>query len=295
MSPDQTPSLGAAVASLTLVTEDGFPLAATRWRALAEMRGVVVIAPATGMRRRFYAAFAKYLATNGFEVLTWDWRGLGDSRHEVGWRDRRLTMRAWGERDLAAAIAWADRRSLGAPVLLVGHSFGGAALGLAPNALRVERAVLVASQHGWCGHWPRPMRWGLRALWHVAMPATALALGAFPSSRVGLGEDLPVGVAREWARWCRRRQHLGSWRGHAAYDRPLLAYSFAGDQFAPVPAVEGLLAEFRQAVLRHRHIPLPADGTPSLGHFGFFREGAAPDLWAETAAFLGGAGAGDGR
>jgi predicted alpha/beta hydrolase len=295
MLPDPHPSLGGAVASLTLVTEDGFPLAATRWRALAPLRGVVVIAPAVGTRRRFYTAFAEYLSANGYEVLTWDWRGIGDSRHEVGWRDRRLSMRAWGERDLAAAIAWADRRSLGAPVFLVGHSFGGAALGLAPNASRVERAVLIASQHGWCGHWPVPMRWGLRALWHVAMPTTAMVLGSFPMSRIGMGEDLPVGVACEWARWGRRRTHLGSWAGHAAYDRPLLAYSFAGDPLAPIPAVEALLAEFRQAGVQHRHIADPADGRPPLGHFGFFRAGAAPELWAETAAFLGRAGDDAGR
>lgn len=220
MAADSGSSLGAAVAPLTLVTEDGYPLAATRYRARAALRGVVVIAPATGVRMRYYSAFAEFLATQGFEVLTWDWRGIGDSRHEARWRDRRLTMRAWGERDLAAAICWAARRDHGAPVGVVGHSFGGQALGLAANADRVARAVLVSAQHGWVGHWPTRDQLLLRPLWQLVMPFLATVLGRFPSSWFGLGEDLPRGVAHDWAAWGRRREHLGTWAGHAALRAP---------------------------------------------------------------------------
>ncbi len=268
-------------AAVTLVTEDGFPLAGTRWLADGEARGVVLIAPATGVPHRFYLRFAEFLASQGFDTLAWDWRGIGESRGTASMRDPRLSMRAWGEQDLAAAIAWAERRGARGRIALVGHSFGGQALGLAPNAELVSRAVFVASQHGWMGHWPPAQRLALGALWRVAMPLAAAVLGRFPSSLVGMGEDLPAGVAREWARWCRRRTHLATWEGHAALDLQILSLSFERDPFAPRAAAEALLREYARADARLEHHP-----SPSLGHFGFFRSGRAPELWARVAMFL---------
>lgn len=273
--PDANP------AAVTLVTDDGFLLGGSRWLATGESRGVVLIAPATGAPHRFYLPFAEFLASRGFDTLTWDWRGIGDSRHEGSLRDPRLTMRAWGERDLAAAIAWGERRRPEGPIHLVGHSFGGQALGLAPNAGSVTSAVLIAAQHGWVGHWPRGERWKLALLWRLGMPLASRVLGRFPSAWLGLGEDLPGGVAREWARWNRRPQHLGTWSGHAALQIPMLALSFTDDTFAPRAAVEALLRAYPTARVEHEHL-----APEGLGHFGFFREGCAPDHWNRVAEFL---------
>ncbi len=110
---------------LELETGDGLLLGATHWWPNGPSRGVVLVAPATGVPHRFYRHFASHIAGHGFEVVAWDWRGIGASRTALGHRDARLTMRAWGERDLEAAIAWADRRARGQRVALVGHSFGG--------------------------------------------------------------------------------------------------------------------------------------------------------------------------
>jgi predicted alpha/beta hydrolase len=274
------------VAPLTLVASDGFPLAATRFRATGDAKGVVVIAAATGARQRYYQPFARFLAEQGFDVITWDWRGTGDSRYEARSTDRRLTMRNWGERDLESALSWARARAAGRPLLFVGHSFGGQALGLAPSAAAVSRAVFVGAQHGYYGHWEWQQRWALAALWRVLMPATAMVLGRFPSSRLGFGEDLPRGVACEWARWCRAREHLGTWDRHAELAIPILAYSFADDWIAPCRAADALLAQYPGSSCVHRHLR-PADvGAHAIGHFGFFRPGVVPALWSELADFL---------
>ena len=286
MSPDTT-SLGAAIAPLTLVTDDGFPLAATRYLAQGTRRGLALVAPATGVRMRFYRPFAEALASRGWDVLTWDWRGIGDSRHGVSWRDRRLTMRAWGEQDLASAISWADRRDGNAPVVLVGHSVGGQVVGLAPNADRLAAVALVAAQVGWYGYWPMPQRALLWGLWHLAVPVSAVVLGRFPSSRVGLGEDLPEHVAREWARWCRRPEALGDWGRHARLAVPVAGWSFADDPFAPQAASEALTAKYVGASPRtHRHLAPTDLRVADIGHFGFFRSGVVPTLWEDICTFL---------
>lgn len=266
---------------LSLTTTDGLTLGATHWRSEAADHGVIVIATATGVHHRFYRRFAEFLTQGGYEVMAFDWRGMGASRTERGHRDPRLTMRHWGERDLATAIAWADERAHGRPVQLVGHSFGGQALGLAPNADRVKRALFVGSQHGWMGHWPLGLRIPLWLLWRFAMPLGAATLGRFPSNLLGMGETLPQEVAREWARWCSRPEHMGTWEGHAALHIPILSLSFEDDEFAPRTAAAALLREYRNADVLHEH--QPATG---LRHFGFFRGGSALPLWERARRFL---------
>lgn len=278
---------GATVAAVTLLTDDGFPLAATRHKAAGRRKGVLLVAPATGVPQRYYAAFARYFAANGWDVLTWDWRGVADSRHGLSTRDPRLTMRAWGSDDLTAAIAWADRRAPTAPVVLVGHSFGGHGVGLARNASRLDALVLVASQHGWLGHWPLASQAVLAPWWWLVVPGLTRLFGRLPSRQLGLGEDLPAGVANEWARWCRSREFLGEWQGHAALTAPLLAFSFSDDRIAPPRAATALLREYRSASrLLHRHLTPQEVGRKRVGHFGFFREGVVPGLWQECAGFL---------
>jgi predicted alpha/beta hydrolase len=278
---------GGSVAAVTLVTDDGFPLAATRHKAEGRRKGIMLVAPATGVHQRYYAAFAKHFAAEGWDVLTWDWRGVADSRHGVATTDPRLTMQAWGSEDLVAAIAWADRRAPHAPVVLVGHSFGGHAVGLARNASRLDALILVASQHGWLGHWNLAQQLVLMPWWWLVVPGLTRLLGRLPSRQLGLGENLPAGVALEWARWCRSRDFLGDWRGHAALTPPILAFSFADDLIAPRRAATALLREYRSASrVQHRHLKRHEVGCRRVGHFGFFRAGLVPGLWQECAAFL---------
>lgn len=267
--------------SLTIATEDGYSLAATLWTA-PQSRAVALIAPATGVPHGFYRRFARHLNAGGLDVLSFDYRGMSASRGPRSMRDPGLTMWNWGTRDLVAAIAEAERLAAGRPLVYVGHSFGGQALGLASNASRVERALFVGSQHGWMGHWPWHQRALLAFLWKLALPATTRLFGRFPSSLFGMGESLPREVALQWASWCSRREHLGAWEGHAGLRIPILSLSFEDDFFAPRAAAAALLREYASAEVEHRH--LPAEG---LGHFGFFRGGRVLALWDDAAQFLG--------
>ena len=240
------------------------------------------------MKRRLYRRIAAHLAGAGFDVLTWDWRGTGDSR-PASLRGFDATMTDWATRDLAGAIAWAQRERGGRPIVAVGHSFGGQAMGLAPGARELAALVTVAAQSGWYGHWPAPRRWVLAALWRVAVPSLVAALGWFPSRRFGIGEELPAGVALEWARWCRSPGYLGDhhgWAGHRTLGVPVLALSFDGDPIAPPRAVAALHREYAAgAPVTMRHVGAAESGRP-LGHFGFFRDERARPLWDEVAAWL---------
>jgi predicted alpha/beta hydrolase len=271
---------------MVLPATDGYALAATRYGPAAPLERVVLVSPATGVKRRIYDAFARFLAARGMGVLTWDWRGIAGSRPSSSLRGFRATMRDWAERDLAGAIDWAAREHPGARLFAVGHSFGGQGIGLAPNAGRLAGMVTVAAQSGWWGHWPRPARYAYAGLWHVAVPLATSLFGYFPAKRLGAGEDLPAGVALEWARWCRSRDYLGDYAGHAALTAPILALSFSDDAFAPWTAVRWLHERYGSTDLTHRHVRPAEVGAREIGHFGFFRPGVAPPLWDEAAEWI---------
>jgi pimeloyl-ACP methyl ester carboxylesterase len=84
-----------------------------------------------------WASYAGTLARNGFQVLLFDFRGFGESERPSGRRAGRVEL------DVAAAAA--ELRRLGArSVILVGASFGGAAVLVAAPMLRPSPAGVVS-------------------------------------------------------------------------------------------------------------------------------------------------------
>ena len=270
--------------TIRIPAADGYSLAAS-WFGHPDAPRVALIAPATAVRRRLYDAFARFLAGQGYGVVTWDWRGTGDSR-PASLRGFGATMTDWATKDLAGVIEWAAAQAApGARLVAIGHSFGGQSVGLAPNRDRLDALVTVAAQSGYVGHWPAPRRYLYTALWYAWLPLLVRAFGYFPAKRLGLGEDLPRGVALEWARWCRRPEYLGDWSGHAAFAAPLLGVGFDDDPIAPPRAVDALHVRYGTPSKRRRQVRAEELGLSRLGHFGFFRSTAEP-LWREVAAWL---------
>ena len=267
---------------ITLTAQDGYRIGATLFEG---GDAAVLVMPATGVPQSYYGKFATYLAGRGFTVLTFDYRGIGRSLHD-DIRKLRARMRDWALLDATAAFA-ALRP---AKVLVIGHSFGGQAVGLLPEPDRVAAALVVGSQSGYWRHWPA---WGRAWMWpvtHVALPVLPRILGYFPGSRLGFGEDLPQGVAIEWASWCRHPRYLvGALRVEDRYRRvraPIRAYAMTDDPFAPPPAVAALLELYPNARGEVRTVHAPELGAKRVGHFGFFREAFRDSLWREAADWL---------
>lgn len=276
--------------NLRLPAADGFRLAATLYEPgdiqYGQTAAVVLINPATAAPRGYYDGFARFLAGRGFSVLVYDYRGMGESRPR-SLRGFKARLRDWGEQDMTGMVDWAVHHLRPSKLLVVGHSVGGQIVGLAENNGQVDALLGIAAQSGYYGHWPASDRFGLALRWYLAVPAMSLLFGYVPG-RLGIKEDLPGGVAREWAAWCRRpgfllEGHEERRRGFERFARPILAYSFEDDSFAPRRAVESLLDLYRNASVTHRHI---AAGAEAIGHFGFFRERFRTTLWRDAAQWL---------
>lgn len=295
-------ALDRASGEVRIPATDGFALAANVDEPPEGMplRGAIVIASATGVPRRLYAAFSSYLREAGFAVVRFDYRGIGGSRPE-SLRGFRATLAEWGSKDLAGVIDWMGARHPKVPLLLVGHSVGGQILGLTPKSDRLAAALFIAAQSGYWKRWAPRHRPRMLLLWYFLIPVVSRVIGYTPMGKITGGEDLPLGVALEWARWGRHPRYLRGYHGNAEGDdgtryrdfrRPLHAIAFTDDElFAPRHAVEQLLTFYGKGPENVRSITPAEGGAKAIGHFGFFKDKFRETLWPQARDWLLGAAA----
>lgn len=282
-------------APLELTAADGYPIKGFAWRqgpAADLRRPLVVINAATSVRCEYYARFAAYLYRHGSDVITYDYRGIGNSRPArlrdlgAGWLD-------WGQLDFEAVLQHAAVRYRGQPLQVVGHSVGGLLIGLAPSNHQIERVFTVGAQFAYWRDYLRRRRLGMVLKWHMAMPLLTGIVGYFPGKRLGWMEDTPRGVVRDWTARVpkfedavRRGAHtLDAAQRQALVDRfaamrgPTLALSLDDDEFGTMAAVQRLLRYFRNSRTTHLHISPASIGVPHIGHFAFFHSRFERSLW----------------
>jgi predicted alpha/beta hydrolase len=299
--PETSPARAQAE-HLTIRAADGYPLAARLWTApgVADPATVAMINAGAGINSLFYDRFAAFLAESGYPALVYDYRGIGQSRHG-SLRGFQATVDEWGSKDCAAVLDWLSARYPFARRLVVGHSVGGFLTGFAQNGHLIDRMLLVGAHTGyWRDYAPRAQL-GMFLLWHTLMPLLARAVGYFPGRQLRLLEDLPAGVALQWA--ARRRpdfwwnltlpdgspdaetiaELVGRFRAIRA---PALALRFSDDPFATVAATDRIVGLYASCSARRMEIvPADVDGR-KIGHFGFFRSRCRATLWPRVVSWL---------
>ena len=205
-------------------------------------------------------------------------------------------MRVSSAMPAASRIAWLRERFPHDELIGLSHSIGALALAGAPNAANQDRLIFIAPHTGYWGDYRLVYRLPMTVLWHGFMPVVTRLAGYFPGQRLRLCEDLPPGIALEWAqrrspdlrssglRPERTQQLLDRAR---TLERPATAITISDDAFATLQAAKRLLSYFPG--LRAQHIVLtPAEaGVERLGHFGFFRRAAGRILWPRLLALIG--------
>ena len=123
---------------------DGFALNATVYDPGIRTESVVIINAATGVPRNFYKDYACHLREIGHLVVTYDYRGIGDSRplHLKGFPAR---MRDWAVLDMAGVVEWSSTYYNPRFLFLIGHSIGGQAAGLITNSDKVTAMVTISA------------------------------------------------------------------------------------------------------------------------------------------------------
>ncbi|MFZ6712749.1 hypothetical protein [Undibacterium sp. TC9W] len=88
--------------TVQIITADGTVLTAKKFTPTSTVKSVVVMPAAMGVKQNFYEPFAEFLAENGIAVLSFDYRGMGESipaqyRHSLRGFDADILV--WAERD----------------------------------------------------------------------------------------------------------------------------------------------------------------------------------------------------
>jgi len=276
---------------IILNTADGYALSALRYPAAGTERGHLIVAGATGVPQLFYRNFAAYAASLGYTTLTLDYRGIGLSRPAT-LRGFRMQYLDWARQDLRAGVDAMASDTL--PLFMVGHSFGGHAFGLLPNHHRVARFYTFATGAGWHGWMPRVEQWKVLLMWRVVGPLLTRWKGYLAWSKLGMGEDLPLGVYREWKHWCRFPRYFFDDPATAPHVQglfdgvttPIRAANATDDLWAPPSSRDAFMSGYRNAEWEAIDIEPHTNGLGAIGHMGYFRRTARP-LWEETLRWFG--------
>lgn len=281
-----------SVQSFTLPAADGYAIAVCLYPATTPLKGQLIVAGATGVGQQFYRRFAEYASAQGFNVLTLDYRGIGLSAPKQ-LKGFQMSFEDWGQLDLAAAVDYMYRDDL--PLFLVGHSYGGHALGLLPNHHKVSRCYTLGTGAGWHGWMPQPERLKVQLMWNLVFPVLVAVKGYLPWKMLKMGEDMPLAVYQQWKRWCGMP--------HYFFDDPLLQeakkkqFSQVRTSITAAVALDDLwaLPQSRDAFMQHYdHAQvIRRDIDPQefnlafgeIGHMGYFRPVAQP-LWDQVLAWF---------
>lgn len=275
---------------------DGYPLGGMLYapHETQSPTHVALLHPGAGIRAVSYRGFASFLAQAGIPVLLYDYRGIGLSRPAT-LRGFDVTVEDWAEYDCTAAIGWLRERFPSAIMVGIAHSIGALVVGGASNAADQALIVMIGSHTAYYGDYALRYRAPMTALWHGFMPLVTRILGYFPARCLGLGADLPAGVALQWAK--RRSPELVSATAEgnertrklvqrcAGLSRPALVVSITDDAFATPQGTARLLSYYRSlGPLRRVAFSPPEAATRRLGHFGLFRPRVGRMLWPRLLA-----------
>lgn len=266
---------------------DGFVLRARLFSPEKNEKGkVLIINSATAVGQGLYENYVLFMAENGFHVLTYDYRGIAESRPK-NLRGFYTSFTDWGEKDVNAVLEYVTTSFPSFSIFVLGHSIGGSLIGMTSKAYLIDKAITIGAQTAYYKDWGKG-RLKLYFLWHFLFPTITNMIGYFPGKKLGLLEDVPKGVVQQWH--ARRRdpsmiKQLESNGIEVYFDQfngRLLTLAISDDPIGTEPALKRIHDLFENAETNWETIR-PADvGVIEIGHFGFFRRKFKATLWKKT-------------
>ena len=248
---------------------------------------VVLLSSAAGVPRGYYSNFARCLISEGAKaVLTYDYRGMSDSAGDrTRWPE--LRMFDWARYDFADSAKWLKEQYPDRPLLGMGHSFGGQALGLSGASHLFERYVTVATMSGYWRGLDTPYRvWFQTQL--IGKPISKL-LGYVPKL-LAPGEGFPGKIMLDWANWIAKPNYwfdendVPGLENFAHVTLPFLSIGIKDDPWGTAGAVASFMQHYSNAEFHQHWIEIGESGP--IGHLGFFRQKHRDHHWSAAVGFL---------
>jgi predicted alpha/beta hydrolase len=276
--------MSVSTANVQLTTQDNTTITAMQY-ACVKPRAQIVLAGATGVPQGFYKRYALAANKAGFNILTLDYRGVGQSKPQ-SLKGYKMDYLDWGAQDLAAAVDHAS--SYTHPIFVVGHSYGGHAIGLLPNYAKIEAAYVFGTGAGWSGWMPPLERVKVNIMWKLIAPLFVKKYGYLAWSKLGMGEDLPKDVYRQWKHWCQFPHYFFDdpsmahiHEQYAAFNKPIIAANATDDKWAQPRSRDAFFKGYSGAEVTSVDIHPSKVGMKVIDHMGYFKKEAGL-IWEDT-------------
>lgn len=277
--------------SYSLKTDDDYTLSVTLFEPEISNRKLLIINSATGVRQQVYFSFAKYLTEKGFTVLSYDYRGIGQSKPGK-MRGFVASMRIWGTLDYKAVTDFVQQQFHDFEKYALGHSVGALILGMNPYSHIFKKFVFVSTQKAFLGNLDFRTRIFGYLGFGVVQPLTTALFGYFPAHRFGVGESLPAGSAYDWRTLVLNRKSTNKLLEKiendcsAALKQEVLVIRAEDDSWLTERAVRKLMEEtFPNMRPTYRLVHTAESERGEIGHINFFRT-YNRKLWKMVPVFL---------
>lgn len=268
-----------SVESFWISCKDGYQLAAQFYPLLnSDKPYPILICPATGITKNFYHAFAQWLNQQGYPVLSFDFRGIGESLHGA-LKDSTASINDWGMYDIPAAIEALLNRTQAEKVIIVGHSAGGQLLGIASNYHKVAKVLAIAGSTGHVKGLKGKTKVLAPVMFNIIFPVSSLVKGYGATQFIGMGENLPKNVAKQWAEFCSKPGYVMNAIGktifedyHQQIQCPITSFWATDDEIATHSNVKDLLRLYPNAQTKLIELNPQQLGYKQIGHMLMFKK-----------------------
>lgn len=247
----------------------------------------ILICPATGITKGFYHSFAQWLSEQGYNVLSFDFRGIGDSLHGRI-QDSKASIVQWGQLDIPAAIETLLAKTKSGKVIILGHSAGGQLLGVTPNYEKVAKVVAAAGSTGHIKGLKGRTKILAPIMFKGIFPLARFTLGYGPTNMIGMGENLPRDVAKQWAQFCSKPGYILNAIGnsvnitdnfHEKITTPITAIWASDDEIATEENVKDLLRLYPNSQTNLIKLNPQTYNHKAIGHMLMFKR-SHQNLWS---------------
>ncbi len=278
--------------SIRIPAADGFELSAVVLSPKdIPVRANIQFHAGTVIKKEFYLKMCSFLASKGYRIILFDYRGVGASKPD-SLRGFNASISDWGRKDARGVLDWIKNEYPEVPTHLFAHSMGGQLLGLMSNWNMLDKVIVVASSsgnyHNFEPSYRRKVKWSSNIFFPIILPIWGYAPGIF-----GLGEDWPKGVAEEW--WKNSRgntlmahymEHQFSDTHYRTVDKEITAWFFPDDIMATPKTLPNYQKSYPNAKVNAYTIRPASCNLKEIGHFGVFKEKSKDTLWEELDYFF---------
>ncbi|MDO3663441.1 alpha/beta hydrolase family protein [Acinetobacter higginsii] len=271
--------------SFWMSCKDDYQLAAQFYPAQDHTKPYpILICPATGITKNFYHAFAQWLNQQGYSVLSFDFRGIGESLHGP-LKNSTASINDWGIYDIPAAIETLLERTQAEKVIIVGHSAGGQLLGITSNYNKVAKVLAIAGSTGHVKGLKGKTKILAPVMFSVIFPVSSFLKGYGATQFIGMGENLPKNVAKQWAEFCSKPGYVMNAIGKSIFEDyhqeiqcPITSFWATDDEIATQANVKDLLRLYPNAPTKLIELNPQQHGYKQIGHMSMFKK-SHQKLW----------------